>query len=77
MSENGAQNTSASGKRPSAKAEERLEAIKKLYPEVKSAVMPALYLAQEEFGHISQDAVQWVAERIGMPPVHVMEVATF
>ena len=65
------------GKRPSAKAEERLEKIKKLYPEVRSAVMPALYIAQEEFGHITTDAVEWVAERIGMPPVHVMEVATF
>ncbi|MFM1847629.1 MAG: hypothetical protein RL417_1103 [Pseudomonadota bacterium] len=58
-------------------AEQRIEEIKKLYPDQKSAVMPALYLAQEELGHITPEAITWVSEKVGIAPVHVMEVATF
>lgn len=58
-------------------AEKRVEELKKLYPNPQSAVMPALYIAQEELGYITEDAIQWVSDRLCMPPVHVMEVATF
>jgi NADH-quinone oxidoreductase subunit E len=58
-------------------AEKRVEEIKLLYPQAKSAIMPALYIAQQHFGFINQDAVLWVAQKIGVPPVQVMEVATF
>lgn len=58
-------------------AEARIQTVKSQYPDAKSAIMPALYIAQEIWGHISDDAVQWVAEKIGIAPVHVMEVATF
>lgn len=61
----------------SAVAEQRIEEIKKLYPDPKSAVMPALYIAQEELGHITPEAITWVSEKVGIAPVHVMEVATF
>lgn len=57
--------------------ERRIEELKSLYPDPRSAILPALYIAQEHFGFISQGAVTWVAARIGVPPVHVMEVATF
>jgi NADH-quinone oxidoreductase E subunit len=63
--------------RLSEKAEKRIEEIKALYPRKKSAVMPALYIAQEELGSITDEAIEWVAEKVGMAPVHVMEVATF
>lgn len=61
----------------SAKAEQRVEEIKKLYPSAKSAVMPALYIAQEEIGYINDAAIEWVSARVGIAPVHVREVATF
>jgi NADH-quinone oxidoreductase E subunit len=61
----------------SEKAEERLRDVVRRYPNSRSAVMPALYLAQEHFGYISEAAVQWVAERLDLAPVQVMEVATF
>lgn len=63
--------------RMSEQAEKRIEEIKKLYPDPKSAVMPALYIAQEELGSITDQAVEWVSEKVGIPPVHVREVATF
>jgi len=61
----------------SPKAEARIEEIKKRYPDSKSAVMPALYIAQEELGFINKEAIEWVAEKIGITPAHVFEVATF
>ena len=48
-----------------------------LYPHRASAVMPALFLAQEYFGFISQEAILWIAARLEWSPVKVMEIATF
>lgn len=61
----------------SERAEAQIERIKARYPQHRSAIMPALYIAQEEIGHVNRDAIEWVAEKVGVPPVQVMEVATF
>jgi NADH-quinone oxidoreductase subunit E len=59
-------------------AEKRIEEIKKQYPTPRSAVMAALYIAQEELGGmITQEGVEWVAAHVGIPPIQVWEVATF
>lgn len=58
-------------------AESKIAEIKARYPDSKSAIMSALYIAQEELGYISQDAIVWVSEKVGIPAVHVEEVATF
>ena len=58
-------------------AESRLKEIVARYPSAKSAVMPALYMAQEELGWVTDDAVFWVASRLNIPESHVREVATF
>lgn len=58
-------------------AEKRAQEIIPLYPQSRSAVMPLLYIAQEELGHVTQQAVEWVAARLSMAPVQVWEVATF
>lgn len=63
--------------RLSDKAEAKIEEIKARYPNQRSAVMAALYIAQEELGYVSQDAILWVSEKVGIAPVHVQEVATF
>jgi len=62
---------------PSAKAQKRLEEILELYPQKRSAVMPALYLCQEELGCLDERAVDWVAARLQIPPVQVQELVTF
>jgi NADH-quinone oxidoreductase subunit E len=61
----------------SVQAEQRLSELKSRYPDSKSAVMAALYIAQEELGSLNEAAVQWVSERTGVAPVHVMELASF
>jgi NADH-quinone oxidoreductase subunit E len=58
-------------------AEKRIEEIKNEYPDHRSAIMPALFIAQEELGSITAEAVNWVAQKVGVAPVHVMEVASF
>ena len=55
----------------------RADAVKKQYPDSKSAIMPLLYIAQEAFGYISDEAVAWVSAKVDVAPVHVREVATF
>jgi NADH-quinone oxidoreductase subunit E len=49
------------------------------YPEVhkRSAVMPLLYLAQQEYGWLSQDAMREVAMIVGLDPTEVYGVAGF
>src|SRR5574340_1010533 len=42
-----------------------------------SAVMSALRIAQDEFGWLSPETMDFVATYLGMPPVAVYEVATF
>lgn len=58
-------------------AEKRAKEIIPLYPQSRSAIMPLLYIAQDELGYITQEAVEWVADKLSIAPVQVWEVATF
>ncbi|MEN0087164.1 MAG: NADH-quinone oxidoreductase subunit E [Pseudomonadota bacterium] len=51
----------------------------KKYPKGKqaSAVIPLLWLAQEQEGWVSKPCIENVAERLDMPFIRVLEVATF
>ena len=53
------------------------EGIAKRYPVRRAALLPALWLAQREFGWISTDAMVAVSELVGCSPMQVMEVAEF
>ena len=43
----------------------------------RSAVIAALTIAQDELGWLSKEAIEDVADYLGMPPIAVYEVATF
>ena len=58
-------------------AEAKVKELRDKYPQVKSAIMPALYIAQEELGWLTDDAIRWVSDRLDLPPSHVIQVATF
>ncbi len=47
------------------------------YPEARSAVMPALWIAQNKFGWLSDQAIQLVADTLGLSFAHVYGVASF
>ena len=60
-------------------AQKRAAEILSRYPDEyrKSAVVPLLHLAQEEWGYVSPEAMACVARLIGCSPVKVAEIATF
>ena len=43
----------------------------------RSAAMPLLHLWQEHFAFISDEAVVWIAEKLGLPPINILELVTF
>jgi NADH-quinone oxidoreductase subunit E len=47
------------------------------YPSKRSALIPALYLVQREFGYLTNEGIQYVANLIGLSPAQVVEVASF
>src|ERR1700724_3154665 len=61
----------------SEQAKQRMRDLASRYPAARSAVMPALYIAQQEEGYITQEALQAVAEAIGLTVDDVESVATF
>ena len=49
----------------------KLENIKTKYPDPKSALMPALWMAQRKFGWLSDDVQQHIADLLDLPFSHV------
>lgn len=62
------------------KSLQEVQRIINFYPEgkQKSAVIPVLHLAQQEFGGwLSTETMDYVASVLGLKPIEVYEVATF
>jgi len=56
----------------------RITQLKDRYPHAKSALLPALHLAQGEHnGWLSDEVMAEVAEAMGLPPAEVRSVASF
>jgi NADH:ubiquinone oxidoreductase subunit F (NADH-binding)/NADH:ubiquinone oxidoreductase subunit E len=43
----------------------------------RSAAMPLLHLWQEHFGFISDGGVLWIAAKLGLQPINILELVTF
>jgi NADH-quinone oxidoreductase subunit F len=43
----------------------------------RAASLPLLHLWQEHFGFISDEAITWIAARLGLQPIHILELVTF
>ncbi len=56
---------------------ERIEEHFAKYPDKRSAVMPLLYIAQEEYGWVTEDALREVAELCEMDTTQVKSIAGF
>jgi NADH-quinone oxidoreductase subunit E len=58
--------------------EAKIDKVITHYPVSKrSASMPLLHLIQEHFGFISDDAITWVAHKLGLQPINILELVTF
>jgi len=55
----------------------RIDELKAGFPHAGSALLPALYLIQEEKGSIPEEAMVYVAEKIGVSPAFVAGVVSF
>ena len=47
------------------------------YPVPRSALIPLLHLAQEQNGHLTEEAMEHVAELVGVTPAQVLGTASF
>jgi NADH-quinone oxidoreductase E subunit len=62
----------------STEVKERIVQLKSRYPQAKSALLPALHLAQREHdGWLSDEVMAEVAQVMGLPPAEVRSVASF
>jgi NADH:ubiquinone oxidoreductase subunit E len=59
------------------KYQDRITKIRSKYPDLRSTVMPLLYLAQEEYGGLNQNALREVAELCDLDPTEVKTIAGF
>jgi NADH-quinone oxidoreductase E subunit len=46
-------------------------------PAMQSMVLTALYIAQEQYGHLSDEAIERVADRLNLPVSQVYSTASF
>ncbi len=61
----------------SEKARGEFDRIVSRYPNREAAILPALHLTQREFGHVSDEAIRYVAGLVGVSAARVEGVATF
>jgi len=54
-----------------------IEKVIPRYPQKRSALMPLLHAVQADQGYISDEAMQWIAAKLEIQPVNVLEVVTF
>jgi NADH-quinone oxidoreductase subunit E len=47
------------------------------YPQKRSASLMVLHALQDRFGHISAEAMEWTAKKLGLQPINVYELVTF
>jgi len=55
----------------------RIDEVIPHYPQKRSAALPLLHLVQEDQGHISQEAIAWIAAKLEVAPISIYELVTF
>jgi len=55
----------------------RIAALRERYPTAQSALMPSIWVIQEEFGWVPPAAVPYLVETLGVTPARVHERLTF
>lgn len=55
----------------------RIDELRKQYPHSQALVLPVLWIAQEQYGFISQETMKEVANLLNLPFGHILGVVTF
>jgi NADH-quinone oxidoreductase subunit E len=66
-----------SGFAASAALEAEVNELVTHYPEKRAASLMVLHAIQDQFGWISQEAVEWTAKKLELQPINVFELLTF
>jgi NADH-quinone oxidoreductase subunit E len=61
----------------SAHTREEIERLVARFPEPRSALLPALKLAQRDTGWLPEEAISEAADLVGVPPAAALELARF
>lgn len=61
----------------SEQSEQKIQEALARYPTRQAALLPVFWIAQEEFGWISKEVMELIAQRLDLSPAHVYGVATF
>lgn len=61
----------------SAETDKKIDALLTRFPAKSSALLPALYLVQEEKGWVPEEAMTYVAAKLGVSPAFVAGVVSF
>jgi NADH-quinone oxidoreductase subunit E len=56
---------------------DEIQGVRALYPETRSAILPALRLAQERYGWLPPEAFREVADALDLTPAYCQSVASF
>ncbi len=59
------------------KYHDQIRNIMDKYPDKRSAILPLLYLAQQEYGYCTDQAIREVASLVDVEPTHVRSVVGF
>ncbi len=58
-------------------AQAELDRLLKRYPDKRAALLPALHLAQREFGWISREVMRYLGELLDIPVTEILDTVTF
>lgn len=56
---------------------EKIDRLVPRYPIIKSAALPLCHLVQEDQGYLSNEAIEWIADRLNLQPINIFELVTF
>jgi NADH-quinone oxidoreductase subunit E len=55
----------------------RIDEVIPHYPQKRSAALPLLHLVQEDQGYVAKEAIEWIAQKLEVPPIAIYELVTF
>jgi len=61
----------------SVQSKQQIERLLVQYPNKQAALLPVLHIAQDQFGHLPDEAIELVAATLELPASHVFAVLTF
>jgi len=56
---------------------EKFDRLIARYPLKRSAIVPLLLMAQDEIGYVSDEAIEEIAQRVGVRPIEVIEDVSY